>query len=56
MSKPIVSQIAAWFLVLWLSHWSAPLQAQFMRPHVYVGASVGGGLSAIMNQNNYGFP
>lgn len=56
MSKPIVSQIAAWFLVLWLSHWSAPLQAQFMRPHVYVGASVGGGLSAIINQNNYGFP
>ncbi len=29
---------------------------QFAKPHVYIGASVGGGLSAIINQNTYGFP
>ncbi len=30
--------------------------AQFTRPHVYIGISIGGGFSAIVNQNNYGFP
>lgn len=30
--------------------------AQFAKPHVYTGASVGGGMSIIVNQNNYGFP
>ncbi|MCF8237527.1 MAG: hypothetical protein K9I85_05185 [Saprospiraceae bacterium] len=43
-------------LTLGLSCLSLKVGAQFLKPHVYVGASVGGGLSIIVNQNNYGFP
>jgi len=33
-----------------------PARGQFYKPSVYFGAEVGGGVSNLLNQNNYGFP
>lgn len=48
----ILSAVLLW--LLWPG--GQTLEAQFIKPRVYVGAMVGGGFSVILNQNTYGFP
>ncbi len=56
MWNPIVVRIPLLILTLSLCNLGPQAYAQFAKPHFYIGANVGGGLSIIVNQNNYGFP
>lgn len=56
MKKPIADRILLAVLAWLLWPGGQTLEAQFIKPRVYAGALVGGGMSVTLNQNNYGFP